>query len=197
MPFVTEEIWQRLGARRAGAPGALIAASWPDVPASFRRPDIEERLELAFEAVRLVRDARRRNAISPKVPVAAVLSARDERTAELLRAGAAVVRAQAHVEALEVGARLPKPRLSATAAAERFTVYVPLEGKIDVAAERERARRELERGREQAAHFERQLAQEEFRRRKPELAEEIASKLDALRAKARELEDHLRDLESA
>ncbi|MFN3486578.1 MAG: class I tRNA ligase family protein, partial [Planctomycetota bacterium] len=197
IPFVTEEIWQRLRARNPKAAGPLIVAPWPEVPASLRRPDIEERLELAFEAVRLVRDVRGRNGISPRTPVAAVLSARDERTAELLQAGAPIVRAQANVETLEIGARLPKPRLSATAAAGPFAVYVPLEGKIDVAAERERARRELERSREQAAQLERQLANEEFRRRKPELAEEVATKLEALQAKTRELEAHLRDLESA
>jgi valyl-tRNA synthetase len=197
VPFVTEEIWQRLGALRGEARSALIGAPWPEVPASLRRPDIEERLELVFEAVRLVRDVRGRNGISPKTPVAAVLSTRDERTAGLLRAGASILRAQANVEALEIGAHQAKPRLSATAAAGDFTVYVPLEGKIDVAAERERARRELERGRSQAAELERQLANEEFRRRKPELAEEVGAKLEALQAKVRELEAHLRDLESA
>jgi valyl-tRNA synthetase len=148
-----------------------------------------------FEAVGAVRDVRTRNNIPPKVALDAVFSVRDEAAAALLKAGAEIVRGQANVDKVEVGLNLPKPRFSAAAARSAFALYVPLEGKIDRAAELERSKKELEKAREQAGAAEKQLSNEEFRKRKPEMAAEIAGKLADLKAKAGELEAHLRELE--
>jgi valyl-tRNA synthetase len=188
-PFVTEEIWQKLGRRQS-----LMTVAWPDPPAP-RDQALEGRMSLVFDAVRSVRDIRTRNVIPPKMTLSAVLSAKDAPTAELLKAGLAIIRDQANVDELTIGVGLPKPRFSAAAAANAFTLYIPLEGKIDVSAEAGRTKKELEKAREQVAQLERQLANPEFRKHKPEMAAELDSKLQALRAKLSELDSHLRDLE--
>ena len=92
---------------------------------------------------------------------------------------------------------LPKPRFAAAAASSSFTVYVPLEGKIDVPAEVDRTKKEIESVKAQSAQAEKQLSNEEFRKRKPELAAEIEGKLRAFRGRLSELESHLRDLGAA
>ena len=189
IPFVTEEIWQKLGRKQS-----LMTCAWPDAGEADRDAALESRMDLVFEAVRAVREIRNRNAIPPKTPLAAVLSAKDEATAALLRAGADIVRSQANVDEVSVGIGLPKPKFAGAVACGAFAVYVPLEGKIDVKAEVERSKKELENARGQAAQAEKQLGNEEFRKRKPEMAAEIAGKLEALRAKAAELEAHLREL---
>ena len=126
----------------------------------------------------------------------AVLSAKDEATAALLKAGAEIIRDQANLDELSVGVNVAKPRFSGTGASTAFTVYVPLEGKIDKKAEVDRTRKELEKTREQIVQAEKQLSNEEFRKRKPELAREIEEKLAALRVKVIDLEVHLKELES-
>jgi valyl-tRNA synthetase len=189
LPFVTEEIWAKLGRK-----GFLMKAGWPEADAAAKDPALEARMALVFEAVGAVRDVRTRNQIPPKVALDVVLSARDEATAKLLREGTDIVRGQANVEGVEVGLGLAKPPFSAAVAAGAFAVYVPLQGKIDVDAEVERTRKELEKAREQAAAAEKQLSNEEFCRRKPELAAEVRSKLEALRSRIAELEAHLREL---
>ncbi len=194
VPFVTEEIWRKLAEQRSEKRTPLIKSAWPEARPALQDRELEERMELVFEAVHAVREIRNRNAIAPKVPLRAAISAKDERTAGLLRAGAGIIRAQANAEDLQAGVGLQKPRFSAAAVTAAFTVYVPLEGKIDLQAEAARTRKEIGKAREQAAQMERQLANEEFRRRKPELAEEVEAKLAALRAKAAELEAHLAEL---
>ncbi len=186
-PFVTEEIWQKLG-----RPQPLMTAAWPEP--GPRDDALERRMSLVFEAVGAVREIRNRNKIHAKVPLSAVLTAKDEATAGLLRAGADIIRSQANIEELSIGAGLPKPRLAGTAVCSAFTVWVPLEGKIDVKAETERTAKEIENSRSQAGPLERQLSNDEFRKRKPELASELEAKLSALRAKTAELEAHLREL---
>ncbi|HXX95291.1 MAG TPA: class I tRNA ligase family protein, partial [Planctomycetota bacterium] len=189
VPFVTEEIWQKLG-----RPQPLMTVAWPDPPAP-RDADLEGRMALVFEAVGCIRDIRTRNGIPPRTALRAILSAKDDATLAHLRAGASILRDQANLQELSIGLGLPKPKFSATAATNSFTVYVPLEGMIDPQAEAGRTKKELELAREQAAQAERQLANPEFRKRKPEMAAEIQSKLELLQSKMVELETHLKDLE--
>jgi valyl-tRNA synthetase len=187
-PFVTEEIWQKLG-----RPQPIMTASWPEP--GPKDEALERRMELVFEAVRAIREIRNRNKIAPKVALSVVLSAKDEATAALLRAGADIIRSQANVDELSTGVGLPKPKFSGTVAGAAFTVYVLLEGKIDKKAEIERTKKEIENAKGQVAQTEKQLANKEFRKRKPELAAELEEKLASLRAKIAELEVHLKELE--
>jgi valyl-tRNA synthetase len=189
-PFVTEEIWQKLGRMKP-----LMSAPWPE-PRATRNPGIEQLMSQVFEAVGVIREVRNRNTLAPKVELSVVVSAKDDSTAALLKAGADIIRDQANVSELSVGVNLAKPRFSAAGAATTFTVYVPLEGKIDKKAEIERTRKELEKSREYIIPLEKQLSNEEFRKRKPDLAREIEEKLAALQAKLAELEAHLKELES-
>jgi valyl-tRNA synthetase len=192
IPFVTEEIWQKLE-----RPGFLLQAAWPEPAAAARSPELESRMALVFEAVRAVRELRTRNNIPPKTALDVVLSARDEATGKLLQEGVDILRSQANVGDAAIGVALAKPKLSGVVASTSFTLYVPLAGKIDVPAEIERARKEIEAVRSQIAQAEKQLSNEEFRKRKPELAAEIEGKLQAFRARLSELEAHVRDLGAA
>ena len=194
IPFVTEEIWQKIAQLRGEKRQALIVTPWPEAREAARAADLERRMELVFDAVRAIRDIRNRNSIGPKVALGVVISASDETAAAHLRAGADIIRSQANVEELSIGVNLPKPRFSGTAPCAGFTAYVPLKGKIDIDRERERTRKEIEKTRQQIAQAERQLANDEFCRRKPEMAEEVRQKLEAHRAKLAELEAHVKDL---
>jgi valyl-tRNA synthetase len=89
-----------------------------------------------------------------------------------------------------------KPKFSATGASTLFSVYVPLEGKIDMKAEIERTKKELAKTQDQIAQSEKLHSNESFRKNKPELAQEIEEKLAALRTKFSELEAHLKELAS-
>jgi len=189
-PFFTEEIWQKLGRKQS-----IMTASWPEAKEALRNEALEKRMELVFEAVGVLRDIRNRNTIAPKVALSAVISAKDEATAALLKAGAEIIRDQANLDELSIGVNVAKPKFSATGASTAFTVYVPLEGKIDEKAEIERTKKELDNTGTQIAQAEKQLSNEEFRKRKPELALEIEEKLAALRTKLAELEAHLKEIE--
>jgi valyl-tRNA synthetase len=188
IPFVTEEIW-----RISGRPGSIMEAAWPE-PGAGRDEALEKRMALVFDAVRAIRDVRLRNNIPPKTALDVVISSRE---ADILKQGVDIIRAQANVGELTIGVDLPKPKFAATAASTSFTVYVPLEGKINVEEEVERTRKEIASVKGQVAQAEKQLSNEEFRKRKPELAAEIEAKLQALQARRAELETHLRDLGAA
>ena len=152
-------------------------------------------MELVFEAVRRVREIRNRNGLSPKLELTASLSARDSAIADLLKAGDEIIRTQGNLETLEIGVGLAKPPFSGTVASPEFTLHVPLEGKIDRKAEATRTRKEIEKTSKQIQQMERQLANTEFCKRKPEMANELRGKLEGIRGKFTELEEHLKDVE--
>jgi len=189
-PFFTEEIWQKLGRKQS-----IMTATWPEAKDALRNEALEKRMELVFEAVGVIREVRNRNGIAPKVTLSTVISAKDEATAALLKAGAEIIRDQANLDELSIGVALAKPKFSASGASTAFTVYVPLEGKIDIKAEIDRTKKEIDKTREQISQAEKQLSNEEFRKRKPELAREIEEKLAALKTKLAELEAHLKEIE--
>ncbi len=197
VPFVTEELWRRPAELRGEKREPLITAEWPEADAGAADPGLEEKMERVFEAVRAVREIRNRNNIPPKTALTALFSAKDEKEAEQLRSETEILRGQANLEEVTVGVDLAKPPFSAAAVTPWASIYVPLEGKIDKAAESERCRREIEKTRGQAEQAEKTLSNEEFRLRKPELAGETRGKLDALRAKIAELEAHLQELAGA
>ena len=144
MPFVTEEIWQRV-APLAGRSGPSIMLEPYPVP----RPELDDTVAVEHMTwikglVLAIRRVRGELDLPPgrKIPVVLVEPSDTER--DRLARGDAYVRALARVatiDILEAGAPPPK---SATALVGDLEVLVPLEGIIDKDAEIDRLERQLD-----------------------------------------------------
>ncbi len=167
MPFVTEELWQRLDENR---PARLIASPWPgdEAPA-----DAEAAAEMDW-VVRLISLVR---TVRAEVNVPAAV-----RIAALLKDGGAVAEARlerhrnpilrlARLESIAPAAGAPPA--SAQAPLDDATLILPLAGVIDIAAERARLARAIDKAGRQLAGLDRKLASEAFLARAPaEVVEE-------------------------
>src|SRR5207247_6380813 len=77
MPFLAESIWQALNeaAFERGLPvpepsmESVVIAPWPEYPANWQDPLIEQRFARMQELVRAVREIRNRYAVDPKTSV--------------------------------------------------------------------------------------------------------------------------------
>ena len=195
MPFVTEEIWQRLRPLLRGeeAP-ALIVAAYPRGDARWHDPDAERDFALIQDVVRAIRATRAERGVEAGRWVEAyVVTPR----AALLQERRSLVEALARARPLHVTAeRAEAPSEQVVVAVlDRAEVILPLGGLVDLAAERERLHREIA---EAQAYHQRVLAKlgdERFRTRAPapvverEAArrDEIAARLAGLRARLAEL----------
>jgi len=167
MPFVTEEIWQRV-APLAGRTGPSIMLE----PYPAPRPEIEdaeavEHMAWLKSLILAIRRIRGELDLPPgrKVPVVLVAPSRAER--DRLAGGAEYVRALARAETidvLEAGEPLPK---SATAIVGRLEVLVPLEGIIDKDAEIARLERQLDKLGKNLERSRAKLGNPSFRDRAP------------------------------
>jgi valyl-tRNA synthetase len=135
IPFVTEEIWQQLPHQGE----ALIVAPWPQPGA--RDEEAEREMEIIFSLIRFVRNARAELGLDPvrRLPLIVVGGER----AALIHAQASVIAALARVD-LAIHEQLDQaPSQALHAALPGVTLYLPLEGVIDLNVERDRLRKEI------------------------------------------------------
>jgi len=153
MPFVTEEIWQHLGAAAGGrrmpwdpaAPAAsIMVAAWPEPPESWIDARTEARFGTFLAVVGAIREIRSRQNVPPRTCVAAAIRCPAD-AAELLAPLHAAIESMATVELTGLGPDAAPAPGAATAAAAGCDVFVDLAGLIDVAAEIARLEKECER----------------------------------------------------
>jgi valyl-tRNA synthetase len=157
MPFITEEIWQRLP-RRPGDPGSIMIAPWPG--AEHGRLDAEAEDHMAFlqEMVVEVRRFRHEHNIPPRRRIDAVVRA-DGLFANLVTTHAAELQALAWLAGVRLGDR---PEGWSRVVAGQAEVYLPLSEIVDVAAERQRLVREISESTTLAERARGKLANEGF-----------------------------------
>ena len=168
MPFITEEIWQRVP-KHAAAGQSIMVASYPDAERDALRNETVERdmqvLQAVIVAARAIRSERD---IHPRVALPLHLRTDDTRVRGLLSREQTAINslcnAQVVVEALQ---GTESSSTSATSVAEGVTLVVPLEGLIDPAKERERLTRQLQKLDKDAAALEKKLGNEGFIARAP------------------------------
>src|SRR5574341_757597 len=181
MPFITEEIWQRLPHRG----DSIMVAPYPKARAKQRDPAAERAMGAVMDVVTAVRNIRGEMRIAPSATLAATLRpGRD--AAELFEANAPLVETLARVR-LTVDTRATRPRNSALAVAGGAEIYVDLAGVVDLAAERQRLEKAIKKAGETVGFLTAKLARPEFVQRAPEeVVERERARLveqEALRAK--------------
>jgi valyl-tRNA synthetase len=163
MPFITEEIYQQLPAHGE----ALIVASWP---ATGARDEAAERdMALIIDLVGGVRTARAELNIEPRRKLPALVVAPSHTS--LLDEQRAVIEALAGLERLDVRAGVEAnevPAQSLHLAFPTLEVYLPLEGVIDMAAERARTTEEIARVEKSVAGLRGRLGNPGFTAKAPE-----------------------------
>ncbi|MFA5142922.1 MAG: valine--tRNA ligase [Candidatus Omnitrophota bacterium] len=143
MPFVTEEIWQKLP-RKASAPVSIMTEPWPHFHKEMISKETEARMRELIELVVAIRNMRSVWNIDPQTGVRAVINVHDKAAEKVLKENEDFVKRMAKVSILEAGAGT-KPGNAAVSIIGRFEAYIPLEGLIDFDKERARLEKEEER----------------------------------------------------
>ena len=152
-------------------------------------------MDLLQGLIRGVRNIRSSMNIERRQPVRALISAPEDAVAAI-RENQRIIADLANVESLEIGVGLTKPKASATEVVEQAQLYVPLEGLIDLAAERGRLHSRMEKAEQQLAATRAKLAKPSFVDRAPaeivqrerERERDMQAQLDKLRASLADLE---------
>lgn len=165
MPFVTEEIWQRLP-RRPGDPEALMIAPWPQPRPEWEDTAAEADFAELQAVIGAVRNVRAEYDVRPGAYLPLRVSGATPALGATLTANQAALRDLARVE--EVRFAGGQGEAGATSVLPSGTVvFVPLAGAIDLDRERERLAEEMARLDGQLRGTEAKLANAAFVTRAP------------------------------
>jgi valyl-tRNA synthetase len=181
IPFVTEELWDRFG---YGPANSLIGTAWPSPAPVTNAADARDELDWVVRLIGLVRSVRNEMNVPPSKPSPVLL--RDAPAAAMGRVGRwmEAIRRMARASDVQVLTG-DMPKGSAQAVLDETTVVLPLEGLIDLAAERTRLSKECDKLANEAKKTEAKLANADFVARAPE--EVVAENRDRLEAARSEI----------
>ena len=194
MPFVTEELWQNLRPRSPGA--SIMRAPYPGVQAEMVDQTTEREMEFVQRAIEAVRNIRGEVGIAPSQEVSLVVRISDARTRESIQRYAGYFQRLARVSELSFRTEPGRPRLSASAVVDNEEMFVPLENVIDVAQERARLQKEIERVTRMIEGVSNKLRNQAFLDKAPrEVIERERQKLETFTQTLEKLDHHLHDLQ--
>ncbi len=177
IPFITEELWQKVsvtaGVRALDEETSVMIQSYPEVRPELEDAEALERMALVQSMVDSVRNLRSEMKLAPSTRVPLVVSG----PADVCAEAAPYLQALARLEAVERVEELDnRGALAPVAIVGDFKLMLKVE--IDVAAERARLTKEIERLEAQVKQCEAKLGNERFVARAP--AEVVATEKERL-----------------
>jgi valyl-tRNA synthetase len=181
MPFVTEELWDKLGER----PYELIVAQWP-APAAEVDAEAKREVEWLIALVGNLRAAKNELGIAPGAKLDAYLPDPSAATRGIIERNAGAIDRLARLNAIRFA---PAPAGAAMQiGAGDANIVVPLEGVIDIASEKARLEKALAVSQKEAKSLEGRLNNPSFvEKAKPEAVEKARADHAAHAAEAERL----------
>ena len=165
MPFITEELWHAMGPRAY----ELILAKWPMPDARALDPQAGPEIDWLIRLVSGIRGARSELSVPPGAKLALHVRDADQRTRERLQRHAAAIQRLARIE--NVSFEEPSGG-AAQIVVDEATFILPLEGVIDIDAERARLAKALQGAEKERDSLAQRLGNPSFvERAKPEAVE--------------------------
>jgi valyl-tRNA synthetase len=185
MPFLTEELWQRLATDRSTRPASIAVAAYPEYRQELTDYDAEREIGIVQEIVTMARTLRTEAKLDPKQQLEGALYSRTE-ALDVARRHAPAIQKLANVKLeFQSGAAPKAPAIRSTAEFD-LVLRVPT-GQED--AQKKRVERECEQLAKNIANSKRQLSDEMFLSKAPaKVIESIRQKLTEYEAQFRKYE---------
>ena len=166
-PFVTEEIWQKL----PGTTGSIMKAEFParDMNPAKDTTHLEAvaQMALIIDIITAIRNVRGEMNIPPSKALDAFIQAPDEAIKAICDQQMEMITNLARLNSLEIQKQLLRPKASATAIVGNITVYIALEGIIDVSKETTRLEKEIAKLSKEMMGVSKKLSNEDFLNKAP------------------------------
>ncbi|QYK40208.1 MAG: valine--tRNA ligase [Paracoccaceae bacterium] len=186
MPFVTEALWQ--DTRRD--PGTLALERWPDYGTALIDPQADREMNWVIRLIDDIRSARAQVRVPVGLKLDMVALAMDEAARGAWDRNATLIRRLARIETLTEQAAAPRGSLTVAAEGARFAL--PLEGVIDIAAEKARLAKAMEKLGKEIGGLRGRLDNPNFVRSAPEdVIDEARANLEAREEEAAALQSAL------
>ncbi len=193
MPFLTEEIWQKLPHEGK----SIMVAQWPQAEESEISEADEASMGAIMETVKGIRNLRAEVGAAPGKKSEAILAIGDEALRKTFEENEAYLHALATAEPVTILAGdAAEPENAVAGVADGVKFYLPLKGLIDVEKETARTKKEKEKLEKEIAKLKGKLSNEGFLKKAPaNVVEGEKEKLRGYEEKAASLAERLASLE--
>jgi len=178
VPFITEELWQKLPGREEGE--LLAVAAWPEPKDALLDPEAEARFAIVQDAISAIRNIRAEYRVSPKTQLGVVVTGRTPEARRAFEGERDTISRLAQIRALRLDGRRASDAGAHAVLADGSEVFVALVDAIDVQQECRRLSGELTRLDQQLVGLTGKLTNQQFVARAP--AEVVAKEREKERA---------------
>ncbi|MEK6742754.1 MAG: valine--tRNA ligase [Nitrospirota bacterium] len=195
MPFITEEIWQKLPREIKGPEESIMVSSFPTSDGTYIDEPVERSMRLPMDAILSIRNIRGEMNISPREKVRADIRAENEDVVKNFEQTAGYVTSLSGLSHLAIALDTAKPEGSATGTIRGAEIYVTSDQTIDKGAERDRLMKEIAKTSKDVEMFSRKLSNKSFVDKAPKaVVEKDSARLEELKAMREKLEQSLATL---
>jgi len=197
IPFVTEEIWEKL----PGTEGSIMRADFPlngdPGPLLQRNEAVETEMNLIMDIITGVRNIRGEMNLAPSLALKAIVQSPEASVRGTLEIYRDLVINLARLEELTVNEPGKRPGAAATAVTPGATIYVPLEGVLDVEKETGRLEKELKKLDGELVKLSKKLGNQDYLAKAPaEVVQKTKDKHTGLSEKQKKIQAQLERVEA-
>ncbi|HEX7190074.1 MAG TPA: valine--tRNA ligase [Thermoanaerobaculia bacterium] len=185
MPFVTEEIWQKLG----GVEPSVMVAPYPVAEELLEDSEAERLIGAVQQMITTVRNSRAERGFTPKDRFTLYVSAPNERDANFFRAYSYLLNDLARLDSVRVNE--PAPPGAQHDVVSGFEISIVFPEKVITQEQIDRTKREIEKSRKELASLDAKLANEQFvKNAPPQVVQGAEARRIELRARIEKLEQN-------
>jgi valyl-tRNA synthetase len=193
IPFVTEEIWQKMKGEEGSS---IMVSKFPEESEIYEDDNAYYRVGVIKEIIGNIRNIRGVMNIPPPKKLRVLLSVPDRELRSILDDGTEYILNLANLEKLSVEGTVEEPKGVATGIVGSIKIYVFLEGMVDIAAEKARLEKEMEKLSKDLVIVSRKLNNRDFMEKASEVVvRKEEAKFEELKEKNRNLEEALKKLQ--
>ncbi|MDP3142472.1 MAG: valine--tRNA ligase [Candidatus Omnitrophota bacterium] len=185
MPFITEEIWQRL----PGAKNSIMQQNWPHLQKNLINPEDEKQMQLAFDIINTIRNMRAELEINLTSRINIRLTFGNKQSQKTTEPLFEHIRNLAKIDLLTVAEKYSVANNEYTVVLKDMHITMPLAGIADVAEQIKKNRGKIEKLESEIKNKEIMLANKNFTQRAPrEIVDGERAKLEDMRQQIAKLE---------
>jgi valyl-tRNA synthetase len=193
MPFLTEEIWQRL----PGAGESIMISPYPEARMEDRDDEVEESMGLVMDFITAIRNLKTELGLPPASRVKATLVSRDPDITAAVKKSSGQISRLARLDTLSFSVARNEGSGSAAAVVRGQEVLVAAADALDMDAERDRLNKELGKVKAELEKIEKKLNNPQFLEKAPaevvsknrDIMQQLSSQKDKLTENLERLDD--------
>jgi valyl-tRNA synthetase len=194
MPFITEEIWQKLPKNG----DSIMVSDFPKFRVDGSDAKVEEAMGKVMEVITGVRNIRGEMNLNPGLKLNVLIKTSRADLEATLKKHAGFIRELARVDQITIGLDIEKPEVSASSVLGEMDLIIPLEGMMDFEEEKRRIEKELKKIAKDLIFLDKKLSNPNFVKKAPaEVIEKDEKRKTALSEKQAKLDIHLQTIEQA